>query len=343
MDINGWLRVIEQALIEKEIEFTPELKTHLLSAYSETSKYSQENMTKEVLEAIHEFFYTKFSRGETFGELSRIKERFGETVEGNYGLWDGPFIDMAKTYWTYKLELKDLNSTHPELILSALLNDVELLIADVFFPTPGPLQTPVKKRKEKQRKILEKLTPDIDIDRFLDESPILHKGIGERMKIVFSEELKQYCYDKIHELAKAYNDALLSRLEYETAFSAVMSVLHVPEYEQKNILEDTQHIAELDGIPYHRLSPLNQYVTAVGPYLAYCLRHHPPINLERDEIERLIHDGEFNQYVEQLGIQISQKVKGALWKPGYGCLGKTAMFFLLILVSVVSIIFIFYN
>jgi len=180
MNIDSWFQVIEQALKAKGIELTPEIKNHLLSEFPETSTYQQKKITTEVLGAVYEFFFHKATQGETFGELSRIKERFGETVEENYGLAEGPFINMAKTYWTFKLEAKDLFPIHHKLILSRILNEVEATIASLFFPTPGPAEIPVKQRKEKQRELLHEFAPEIDAERFLNENPLLKEGRGRR-------------------------------------------------------------------------------------------------------------------------------------------------------------------
>lgn len=69
-----------------------------------------------------------------------IKERFGNTLEENYGMLDGPFIDMAKTYWTFKIEVGDLYPDYHNRVLSKILQEIEFNRASVFFPTPGPIK-----------------------------------------------------------------------------------------------------------------------------------------------------------------------------------------------------------
>ena len=140
-----------------------------------------------------------------------------------------------------------------------------------------------------------------------------------------SEELKCYCYDHIHKLAKVYEAALTSRMEYETGFSYVMNSLNIPRSEQEKMLSTIQYSSEMQGIPYHRLSPANQFIMSVSPYIWYCLETHPPRTMTPEEVDRITNDIEFTRYIDQLAKKISQQVKGALWKPGAGCLGKATL------------------
>lgn len=48
--------------------------------------------------------------------------------------------------------------------------------------------------------------------------------------------------------------------------------------------------------------------------------------MSAEEAERISNDPEFSRFIDQLARKISQQVKGALWKPGAGCIGKTALF-----------------
>src|SRR3990172_6290440 len=112
MNIDQWLLQVSQAYQSVGKQFSPDKKVFLLAELSESSTESQKEILSEVYDVMTRFFYNKASRGEPFGSLKRIKERFGSSLEENYGLSSGPFIDMAKTYWTYKLEVQDL---FPEL------------------------------------------------------------------------------------------------------------------------------------------------------------------------------------------------------------------------------------
>lgn len=173
MNIDQWLLQVSQAYQSVEKQFSPDKKAFLLTELSESSTEAQKETLAEVYDVMTRFFYSKASRGETFGSLSRIKEKFGSSLEENYGLLNGPFLDIARTYWTYKLEVQDLFPKHYKCNLAQILAEIETDIAGVFFPTPGPIRIPVSLRRERQRQLLQVYTPGIDIERVLSESPIL--------------------------------------------------------------------------------------------------------------------------------------------------------------------------
>jgi hypothetical protein len=70
------------------------------------------------------------------------------------------------------LETEDLFPAHRDKILPSILRAIELDIAGVFFPTPG-VKMPLALRKTKQRELLKEYAPEIDVERFLSENPIL--------------------------------------------------------------------------------------------------------------------------------------------------------------------------
>ena len=119
------------------------------------------------------YFWRNVIDGATFGDVARVKEKFGKTLEENYGLSSGPFLDLAHTYWTYKIEVQDLVPEYHDKWISQALQAVEINIAEVFFPTPGPIVIPAKQRRQAQREYLKEFAPTFDIERFLAESPIL--------------------------------------------------------------------------------------------------------------------------------------------------------------------------
>ena len=65
---------------------------------------------------------------------------------------------------------------------------------------------------------------------------------------------------------------------------------------------------------------------ATTPYIWYCLESDPPANYSQEELNKISESIEFTRYIGDLAKMVSQQVKGALWKPGLGCLGKSAMF-----------------
>lgn len=178
MDADQWVLEISKAYQSIGLAFPSTKKTSLLKKLSEKSTKAQKEVIEEALDVMTRYFFKKASSGETFGHLSRIKEQFGRSLEENYGLTSGPFLDMAKTYWTYKLEVQDLFPEYHNLGLSQILLKLETTIASLFFPTPGPVIIPASERKEAQRQILQEYAPTIDIERFLSENPILQSSTG---------------------------------------------------------------------------------------------------------------------------------------------------------------------
>ena len=183
MNLEQWRAHLSEAYKQAQLALTPEKERSL---FKETvSPEQQGQLVGEALEALVRYFFNKASCGEPFGSVDRIKERFGRSLEENYGLTEGPFIDLAKAYWTFKLEVEDLVKDYPYIGLSEVLKIIEVDVASVFFPTPGPLTTPLKERVEAQRKMLSTLAPKMDIERFFAESPLLkpkhRSGQGKRI------------------------------------------------------------------------------------------------------------------------------------------------------------------
>lgn len=177
MNIEQWINCVSESYQKLGKQFTLEKSKFLLSDISPNLTETQREMLAEALDVMTRFFYLKAARGETFGPVTRIKEKFGGSVEENYGLSTGPFIDLAKTYWTYKIEVKDLFPDHHETVLSQLLLKIEIDTAGLFFPTPG-VSMPNSIRKMTQRKYLQEYAPSMDIERFFSENPMLNATSG---------------------------------------------------------------------------------------------------------------------------------------------------------------------
>lgn len=173
MDIDHWISQLSKAYESAGTPFTPEKRAFLLAEISEGGTPRESEVKSEAIDVMTRFFFKKASCGETFGSPSRIKERFGQSIEENYGLSSGPFINMAKTYWTYKLEVQDLVVEYPNLVLSEILSKIEIDVAGAFFPTPGIVKMPLNSRIARQRQLLQEYSPEIDIERFISENPIL--------------------------------------------------------------------------------------------------------------------------------------------------------------------------
>ena len=135
-------------------------------------------------------------------------------------------------------------------------------------------------------------------------------------EIEISEDLYQFCRSCIYELAVSFNKTLSRGIEYEDCFEIVMDMLSVPPQERVPIMLATQ-VPNIEGIPYHKLSPLNQFITTIPGYVFYCLQNRLPDNEDLfSEAATLMENLAFPRYLEvEIGFPISQEVKGTLWRP----------------------------
>ena len=173
MNLREWEAEIEKAFKSQGAEYTPELREMMHSPTRLETKAQDTQVAVHVTNAMGRYFWRKVIDGATFGDVARVKEKFGKTLEENYGLSSGPFLDLAHTYWTYKTEVQDLFPEYHNKWISQALQAVEINIAQLFFPTPGPIAIPAKQRRQAQREYLKEFAPAFDIERFLAENPIL--------------------------------------------------------------------------------------------------------------------------------------------------------------------------
>ena len=180
MNIDEWAIQVSTAYQSVGLTFSSDKQSALFSAFSDIQPEIQNEITTEALDVMTRFFFKRASTGETFGALGRFENLFGRSIEENYGLPSGPFINMAKTYWTFRFEVDDISPKDHDLALSKILRTLESTIAGLFFPTPGPIKIPTRKRRKDQREVLQEYAPQIDIDSFLGNNPILGASLQDK-------------------------------------------------------------------------------------------------------------------------------------------------------------------
>ncbi|MBU1810995.1 MAG: hypothetical protein KJ629_07645 [Candidatus Omnitrophica bacterium] len=156
-------------------------KEMLLSQNEEEIKQNEERST-EILFALLRGFIHYAVDGEVFGPEKEIKEIYGNTLNENYPEANDLFLNFAKTYWTFKIALRNLFESFESSerwVGLGFLSEVEVAIASIFFHTPGPLKKSYREREKAQREILEGSGVKIDIDEFIAGNPIL---IREKLK-----------------------------------------------------------------------------------------------------------------------------------------------------------------
>jgi len=179
MNPTQWISEVSRAYHAMGLMFTPTKTDYLLSEYSASDAEVNDEVMIETLGAMTRYFFQKASKGETFGPLGRIKVEFGRSLEENYGVSSGAFLNMAKTYWTYKVEVGDLLHGYENILISQILSQLEVDIASIFFPTPGPSAIPVSKRIKAQQELLKEYAPEIDVADFLNNNPLLHRSFND--------------------------------------------------------------------------------------------------------------------------------------------------------------------
>jgi hypothetical protein len=153
--------------------------------------------------------------------------------------------------------------------------------------------------------------------------------------VEISRELKSFCEDYIVSLGSSLDFAIREEhQEYEAGFNRAIdfltpgptgSSLHsknifsfkVSIEDRQKMLAEIKQYAQVAGIPYNKLSPLNQFIVTIPPFIFYCLKNYlidsPKL---QEEASRLMSTPEFPRYLqESLGYPISQIIKGAFWKP----------------------------
>ncbi len=165
-----------------------------------------------------------------------------------------------------------------------------------------------------------------------------------------SSQLESFCRDYITALGEALDIAIrVNRKEYEAGFNEAMDLLcsgivvpglglrrmsqfqfairmemqdnsfqlGIPKKDRPPILAEIRLLAGLGGIPYNKMSPLNQFIVTIQPYVYYCLEKYLPNDPSlREEAKRLMNTRGCPRYLqENLGYPISQIIKGAFWIP----------------------------
>lgn len=170
MRSSKWLEHVSRAYAQAGKRVSPTLRRDLITPGADSGDDAR---FKQAFELFIRYFFKMGTQGAAFGDVRKIKRMFESSLEENYGLSSGPFINLARTYWTFKIELDDLIVENSEFPLTEILRSVEHNVASVFFPTPGPVRIPVSARAAMQRQMLEAYAPEVDIKTFLSENPIL--------------------------------------------------------------------------------------------------------------------------------------------------------------------------
>lgn len=129
---------------------------------------------------------------------------------------------------------------------------------------------------------------------------------------LLGKEIDEFCRAHTIRLASALEEVIWSGVEYEPALRVAMQRLEVSGDFVPVLLAQANACAASAGIPYDRLSPLNQFIVALPGYLALrAAQAYAEDSPEMKQFEEL--DGRFVQ--ERYGMEAAGAVKGALRMP----------------------------
>lgn len=224
MNLQGWLDETNQAYSTCGNRMTPEIQSQLLSKvalpteglsnfdktfleqglgsslmYGASLTNERQHVAEQTADVMLRYFFKKATSGGIFGDLGRIKEKFGRTLEKNYPRMSVPFRQLAQAYWTFKIEVGDLFPRHHDKLIAQVLVATEGAIGSIFFPAPGPegidsevlkymekdgwpsasemrkLRPSVQGREKAMRETLSIYAPELNADEFVRNNPILFR------------------------------------------------------------------------------------------------------------------------------------------------------------------------
>ena len=106
MDINQWAKVFKEAYHYFNISFDSDKNNFLASACPDRFTSTQNEIYSEARDAIFSMFFKRAVKGKYYGRIEETERRLGIPFIVFYGPNEGPFVKFAKTYWTFKTELK---------------------------------------------------------------------------------------------------------------------------------------------------------------------------------------------------------------------------------------------
>lgn len=173
MKMEAWEHEFEQAFRLCNLEYRP-----MYSAIALQKLEQDKKLAVDMKIAMERYFWRRVCDRQPFGDTRRVADQFGRSLEENYGVEPGPFLDLAECYWTFQIEMRDVLPAYFETWLAQALIAVESELRTLFFPTPGPIAMPRRLRKSAQRTYLQQAAPDFPIERYLKENPMLRGWWG---------------------------------------------------------------------------------------------------------------------------------------------------------------------
>jgi hypothetical protein len=161
--VDASLRML-QTLVESAGGSIEPFRHILVQNADRTSESDIAQLSALEYTAIDGFFHCA-AKNLTFTDIGRIRQFFGRTLEEAYPGASPTFMQLASTYWTFKLLLNE--SMPASSVVGGLLQAIDILFAGVFFPTPGPLGRPKEERETTMRFLIQQSGANLDLEDYI--------------------------------------------------------------------------------------------------------------------------------------------------------------------------------
>ena len=134
----------------------------------------QQQRIGAVTAAAYVGFFDAAAEGFPLSDVERIEERFGAPLSQAYAGAGRSFLKFCRTYWTLMVlmhALTDRGLNH--YLITQLLRQLDAVLSELFFPSPGPLMIDPAKREADQRRFVRAFAPHVDVDEFITGNTVL--------------------------------------------------------------------------------------------------------------------------------------------------------------------------
>jgi hypothetical protein len=161
--VDGSLRIL-QTLVESAGGSIEPFRHILVQNADTTSESEIAQLSAVQYMAIDGFFHCA-AKNLTFTNIGRIRQFFGRTLEEAYPGASPTFMQLARTYWTFKVLLNE--SMPASSVIVGLLQAIDILFAGVFFPTPGPFGRPKEERQKTMCVLIQQSGANLDVEDYV--------------------------------------------------------------------------------------------------------------------------------------------------------------------------------
>ena len=154
---------------------TDEMEALGLASVAPLVNPGEQVLVEQTVSALHKQFFQKVKTGTSYGPVSGIKEKYGQSPDERIGLSSGGYYRLFVAYWTLKIKVDALMDGNRKqhgyayyCNLDAIIGDVEANLASAFFPSPGPAQLSLEQRREGVNQMLLLFAPGTSISELYE-------------------------------------------------------------------------------------------------------------------------------------------------------------------------------